>query len=71
MYEINVARKGRHFFATAERSLQNYDDADDVYQIIKSRFPEGEGYEVTICKTHTTSRHCEVDFDMPSLEDEL
>ena len=41
-YEINVARKGHHLFATNERSLTDRRSAKSLFQEIKSKFPECE-----------------------------
>jgi hypothetical protein len=52
-YEINVAKKQegnkgyRHFFATAERSIDNKADLKKVYNALKNAFPEPE-YDITI-----------------------
>lgn len=45
-YVINVSYKGKHFFATAEHSLLDYDAAYACFCEIKNRFPEAEGYKV-------------------------
>lgn len=49
-YEINVALNGRHFFATAERSVTSQSQLKKVYPTIKAAFPESEGYTVTVTK---------------------
>lgn len=46
-YEINVAKDGRHLFATHERSLTNKWDYEKVMKIMKEKFPASEGYNVT------------------------
>lgn len=46
-YEINVSLKGKHLFATHERSLQNKDDLLKVAKLFKEKFPEEEGYQLT------------------------
>lgn len=54
-FEINVARNGKHFFATHERSLRTLSDAENVYEELCKRFPEDEGFLVTVseCKSET------------------
>ena len=47
-YEINVSLNGRHLFATAERSIKNHLKAEKVYKLFKEKFPENEGYEISI-----------------------
>ena len=46
-YEINVSLNGRHLFATAERSCTIRCEYEKVLNILKRKFPESEGYEVT------------------------
>jgi len=47
-YEINVSLNGRHLFATNERSLTNKWDYEKVIPIIREKFPESEGYKVSV-----------------------
>lgn len=47
-YEINVALNGRHFFATAERSITDKQKLKDVYKVFKEKFPKEEGYEISV-----------------------
>jgi hypothetical protein len=47
-YEINIAKNGVHFFATAERSLTSKSIAKLAYEKLKIAFPESEGYKITI-----------------------
>lgn len=46
-YEINVSHKGRHLFATAERSAVDQNTARMLFNIFLLRFPASEGFEVT------------------------
>lgn len=52
-YEILVTKHGHHLFATAERSAGYMSKAKLLYEEIKSRFPEDEGYNVTITRWET------------------
>lgn len=47
-YEINVSKDGKHLFATAKRSIPNKWDLERVFPIIKQKFPEDEGYRVSV-----------------------
>ena len=47
-YEINVSLNGHHFFATAERSITSIYELKKVYPVIRAKFPETEGYEITV-----------------------
>ena len=47
-YEINVAYKGKHLFATHPRSASTMGEAIKVYKEISSRFLESDGYKVSV-----------------------
>ena len=49
-YEINVALNGRHFFATAKRSLTNEIAARAMFDLFRSKFPEADGYRVSLTR---------------------
>lgn len=46
-YEINVALNGRHFFATAPRSITDKHTACAIMVLFREKFPEVDGYDVT------------------------
>ena len=47
-FEIDVTHNGRHFFATAARSGETSEEgARLIFDTIKKRFTEDEGYSVT------------------------
>ena len=48
MYEINVSQHGQHFFATHERSIVSEHKLKEVYKVFKEKFPETEGYEISV-----------------------
>ena len=47
-YEINVALNGKHLFATADRSITNPYKAEKIYNLFKEKFPEEEGYTISV-----------------------
>jgi hypothetical protein len=47
-YEINVARDGMHFFATAKRSITDKDKLKEVYELLKNKFPVSDGYDISV-----------------------
>lgn len=49
-YEINVTLNGKHFFATAERSITNRWDLNNKLKIFIDKFPKEEGYEISVMK---------------------
>ena len=51
-FEINVALNGEHIFATAPHSIVNRWDLEKVYPIIHAKFPEEEGYSLSIMKVN-------------------
>ncbi len=49
-YEINVSKNGRHYFATAERSITSLTQAEGLYMVFKEKFPENEGYKIDVTR---------------------
>jgi len=47
-YEINVSLKGKHFFATAKRSITDREQLKKAYTVFAEKFPASEGYELTV-----------------------
>jgi hypothetical protein len=60
-YEINVAKNGKHYFATHERSLTGTAEAESALKDFKNRFPESEGFSVTISYRPGTTYGCYLD----------
>ena len=56
-FEINVSLNGKHFFATAERSITNNLKAEKVYNVFKEKFPEEEGYQIDITYWEKIGKH--------------
>lgn len=46
-YEINIAYKGAHFFATAKRSLRTEEQFTKAYKVIRGKFKPEHGYHVS------------------------
>ena len=55
-YEINVSKNGRHFFATAERSLATEKEALAMFELFKVKFPSNEGFELMLSQEQTTGK---------------
>lgn len=55
-YEINVSLNGKHLFATAERSITNRNEMEEMYKLFQQKFPESEGYmlDITLCEKRGT-----------------
>ena len=49
-YEINVSQRGKHLFATAERSCTTHTEMLNVFLHLKKRFPVEEHFEVTVTR---------------------
>jgi len=62
-YTINVSKSGAHYFNTGD-SLRYRPEAFQVYNELKSKFPEEEGYKVSVTKYETTGE--QVDFKVVS-----
>lgn len=60
-FEVNVSLNGKHFFATAPRSLTDLDSAKRVYRELRDRFPAKEGF-VLKC-TYWTAHGTDVKID--------
>ena len=52
-YEICISLNGIHLFATAERSITSKSKLKEVYEILKEKFPEKEGYKINVTKWRT------------------
>lgn len=49
-YEINVALNGKHFFATSDRSITDWNTLKKVYKTLAEKFPTSEGFELCITR---------------------
>lgn len=47
-YEINVAKNGSHYFATAQRSITNRAKCIELIQDLMERFPDSEGFRLSV-----------------------
>jgi len=57
-YEINVSKNGRHFFATAQRSITaKEEEAQKVFMALKERFYEDDGYKLALTYWETRGTH--------------
>ena len=60
-YEINIAKDGRHFFATDKRSITTERALKEVYSILKEKFPVEEGYIILVSCMKTTGRYIDME----------
>jgi hypothetical protein len=60
-YIINVALNGKHFFATAEHSLQDPAKAQVVAKAIKEAFPADKGYSVVMSRWESAGWNVEIE----------
>jgi len=56
-YEIIVSLKGVHYFATHKRSITSGKALKAIYNDFKTRFPEGDGFEVYATKYVEAGHH--------------
>lgn len=47
-YEINISKDGKHFFATATRSIQDKEDLKKVLPVLTEAFKAVDGYEISV-----------------------
>lgn len=59
-FEINIALNGKHLFATHERSITDTDKYNKVLAILKEKFPEDEGYQISATLWETRGKELEV-----------
>ena len=62
-YEINVTLNGKHFFATAERSITNRWDLNNKLKIFVDKFPKEEGYEISVTKWEKVGITVNIDYN--------
>ena len=60
-YEINVALNGKHLFATHKRSLTTKREMKKCLEIFVEKFPESEGYSITVERCECIGTLYEVD----------
>lgn len=58
-YRINVALNRRHLFATDPGSCRDAAQAEAVYRALKLRFPENEGFNITVTRWKARGEHVE------------
>lgn len=61
-FEINVANKQGHYFATSPRSITSNDKAKLVLADLIQRFPANEGFKISV------SFHPEIGYDSYNTE---
>lgn len=66
MFEINVSKHGRHYFATHARSIADRNTCKILFEEFMSKFPAKDGYCVTVSKRqhHSVSMTDELIFQM-------
>lgn len=77
-YEINVSkevqsygRKGfRHLFATTERSITSIYELKRQLPIFMEKFPESEGYRISVSHWQKTGHDVDVDAILEEIENE-
>lgn len=57
-FEINVSKNGLHYFATAPRSLTDWDAAKAATVNFRVRFPTAEGFEIMCTYWETSGKRC-------------
>lgn len=60
-YEINVAKDGKHFFATDKRSITNERALKEVYTEFKKKFPPEEGYDMLVSAIETQGKFLDME----------
>jgi hypothetical protein len=60
-FEINISKNGKHYFATAERSLTTLDEATKVYNELKEFYPESQGFKLSMTKWEKRGKEIKID----------
>jgi len=60
-YEINISKNGKHYFATAERSLTTLGEATKVFNELKEFYPESQGFKLSLTKWETIGKEIKID----------
>lgn len=60
-YTINVSLNNWHFFATAEHSITSVKQLNKVLPVFKEKFPESEGYTLSVTLFKTIGESVEID----------
>ena len=60
-YEINISKNGKHYFATAERSLTALGGATKLYNELKEFYPESQGFKISLTKWETKGKEIKID----------
>jgi hypothetical protein len=69
-YQINVAKDGKHFFATAEHSILNESKLHEVYDELVKAFPKKNGYDIIVTRWEKIGYGVNMDAGKaPTLED--
>jgi hypothetical protein len=60
-YEINISKNGKHYFATAERSLTTLSESTKVYNELKEFYPESQGFNLSMTKWEKIGKEIKID----------
>ena len=60
-YEINVAKDGKHFFATDKRSITTEKALKEVYKVLKEKFPPEEGYNMLVSQINIEGKFVDME----------
>lgn len=56
-YEINISLNGKHFFATAPRSIHTRGELKEKFGVLKTKFPIEEGYKLDVVYWECVGHH--------------
>lgn len=58
-YRINVSLNGKYLFATEQGGITWEADAKKVVELFKEKFPESEGYKISVTKWEGRGKNIE------------
>ena len=59
-YEINISKNGKHYFATAERSLTSLGEATKLFNELKEFYPDSQGFKISLTKWETKGKEIKI-----------
>jgi hypothetical protein len=68
-YIINVNLNGHNLFSTHEKSIQHIGRLKNVYRLFKEKFPESEGFNLTIDKIQEVKNEIELEEEIKELKE--
>jgi hypothetical protein len=60
-YDVNIALNGRHYIATAPRSITSLADLKGKLPVLMEKFPSSEGYTFNVSRVEEVGYHINIE----------